>query len=204
MWCSAACRIWTLRHPGLARGRVCARCGKGFEARVDAVYCSRFCCDVSRGVVHFRPEGAVIDCAVCGFRKAVQKANAKVCHLPECRRAWQHARTSGWRKANPERYQELQRRRDQARRARRRGLTSVVEHLTAREIFERDAWRCALCSGSVSKALRFPDPLSASIDHIVPLSLGGEHSAANVQLAHLGCNMRKGVAAANEQLRLVG
>ena len=31
-----------------------------------------------------------------------------------------------------------------------------------------------------------------SIDHIVPLSWGGLHSWANVQLAHHGCNTAKG------------
>lgn len=35
-------------------------------------------------------------------------------------------------------------------------------------------------------------PMSASVDHIVPLSRGGEHSMANVQCAHLSCNSSKG------------
>lgn len=30
------------------------------------------------------------------------------------------------------------------------------------------------------------------MDHIVPLSRGGEHSLDNVQCAHLSCNCRKG------------
>jgi 5-methylcytosine-specific restriction endonuclease McrA len=34
--------------------------------------------------------------------------------------------------------------------------------------------------------------MSASVDHIIPLVLGGEHSMANVQAAHLVCNLRKG------------
>lgn len=33
--------------------------------------------------------------------------------------------------------------------------------------------------------------MSASVDHIVPLSRGGEHSMNNVQCAHLSCNCSK-------------
>ena len=36
-----------------------------------------------------------------------------------------------------------------------------------------------------------PEPLAATLDHIVPLSCGGEHSEANVQLAHFLCNSTK-------------
>jgi hypothetical protein len=34
-------------------------------------------------------------------------------------------------------------------------------------------------------------PLSASIDHIVPVAAGGTHTRANVQIAHLFCNQHK-------------
>jgi len=37
-----------------------------------------------------------------------------------------------------------------------------------------------------------PHPESLSIDHIMPLSLGGKHIRANVQLTHLICNLKKG------------
>jgi 5-methylcytosine-specific restriction endonuclease McrA len=38
---------------------------------------------------------------------------------------------------------------------------------------------------------RFPDPLSPSLDHVVPLARGGEHTYGNVRTACLGCNVRK-------------
>lgn len=59
-------------------------------------------------------------------------------------------------------------------------------------IYERDGWMCQLCGEPVDPALIFPDRLSATLDHIVPLSLGGTHDPSNVQLAHLGCNSAKG------------
>lgn len=43
----------------------------------------------------------------------------------------------------------------------------------------------------MAKERRHPDPLCASIDHIVPLSQGGTNDLTNLQLAHLRCNLRK-------------
>lgn len=67
-----------------------------------------------------------------------------------------------------------------------------VDEVVARDVFERDGWLCQLCGGGVDGSLSFPEPGSASVDHIVPLSRGGSHTWENVQLAHLGCNMSKG------------
>lgn len=63
---------------------------------------------------------------------------------------------------------------------------------TNAEVFERDGWVCGLCDEPVSPGAVYPDPLSASLDHVVPLSRGGAHSLENSQLAHLACNVRKG------------
>jgi 5-methylcytosine-specific restriction endonuclease McrA len=52
--------------------------------------------------------------------------------------------------------------------------------------------------------LHYQHPKAVSIDHIVPLSLGGHNTKANVQLAHLGCNISKGNRGGGEQLRLIG
>jgi HNH endonuclease len=60
------------------------------------------------------------------------------------------------------------------------------------DIGERDRWRCRICGGQVAKWRRFPDPLSASVDHIVLAALGGTNDPANLRLAHLGCNQGRG------------
>lgn len=76
---------------------------------------------------------------------------------------------------------------------RRSALASVeVESISRLKVYERDEWICGLCGLPVDPRLRHPDPMSASLDHILPISLGGSHTWDNVQLAHLHCNCSKG------------
>lgn len=73
------------------------------------------------------------------------------------------------------------------------------------EIAERDKWRCGICGGTVPQDAVWPDPLSASLDHVVPLTEpGATHDPANVRLAHLACNTARGNRGGNEQLALIG
>jgi 5-methylcytosine-specific restriction endonuclease McrA len=91
-------------------------------------------------------------------------------------------------------WDERRRENYQRRRALKRGADA--EQITNVEVFERDGWVCGLCFEPVDRAVLWPDPLSASLDHILPLSRGGSHTLANVQLAHLGCNVEKGARVA--------
>ena len=51
---------------------------------------------------------------------------------------------------------------------------------------------CALCGRPVDFSLKFPDPMSPTIDHIIPIAKGGHPSdIENLQLAHLACNRKK-------------
>lgn len=68
------------------------------------------------------------------------------------------------------------------------GKYGVVDRLA---VFERDGWICQLCGDPVDPELRHPAVMSATIDHVVPLSWGGDHSMENCQLAHLSCNSSK-------------
>ena len=44
----------------------------------------------------------------------------------------------------------------------------------------------------INARVHFPDPQCATLDHVVPIARGGGHTRANVQAAHLGCNLKKG------------
>ena len=51
---------------------------------------------------------------------------------------------------------------------------------------------CGICGKPVDFSLKFPNPLSACIDHIIPVDKGGHPSdIGNLQLAHLTCNRQK-------------
>ena len=78
-------------------------------------------------------------------------------------------------------------------RRRRRRLAEVPrDPYTKDSIAERDGYVCGLCGRSVDMSLKYPDRMSASIDHILPISKGGDDTLVNVQLAHLRCNLIKG------------
>ncbi|MEU7032722.1 HNH endonuclease signature motif containing protein [Streptomyces sp. NPDC046237] len=87
------------------------------------------------------------------------------------------------------------------RRAAKRG--GISESYTLAQIAERDQWLCQLCRKPVPEEARVPDVLAPTIDHIVPVSKGGDDTRANVQLAHFGCNSSKG-ARGSQQLALIG
>lgn len=77
-----------------------------------------------------------------------------------------------------------------ARRARKH--EAFVESVSVDVVASRDGFSCGICKTRVDMSVQYPDPLSRSLDHVVPLALGGEHSYANTQLAHLACNVSKG------------
>ncbi len=51
---------------------------------------------------------------------------------------------------------------------------------------------CAICGLPVDKTLKFPHPMSPTVDHIVPVAKGGHPSDLdNLQLTHFTCNRQK-------------
>lgn len=70
---------------------------------------------------------------------------------------------------------------------------------THRKQFERNKKKiyatqdiCAICGKPVDFSIPYPHPLSACIDHIIPVSKGGHPSDINnMQLAHMTCNRQK-------------
>lgn len=51
---------------------------------------------------------------------------------------------------------------------------------------------CGICGRPVDKSLRWPHPLSPTVDHIIPINKGGHPSdLSNLQLAHWACNRKK-------------
>jgi 5-methylcytosine-specific restriction endonuclease McrA len=76
------------------------------------------------------------------------------------------------------------------RRAIERGV--ATERYTRTEIADQHDWTCALCGDEIPKDLHYLDPLALTIDHITPLTRGGDDLRSNVQPAHRRCNTSKG------------
>ena len=61
----------------------------------------------------------------------------------------------------------------------------VKRNVVRRVLFCRDSWRCGYCG-------RTGGPRDLTVDHVKPLSRGGEHTWDNVVAACRRCNHRKG------------
>lgn len=61
-------------------------------------------------------------------------------------------------------------------------------------IWRRDDWTCTYCGGRVRPYEHFGGrhPLVANVDHVRPVSEGGETDDANLVTACTACNTRKG------------
>lgn len=63
----------------------------------------------------------------------------------------------------------------------------------ARKIIYASQSVCGICGQPVDFDRKFPDPWSATLDHIHPIAKGGDPAdISNLQLAHLQCNRMKG------------
>lgn len=122
----------------------------------------------------------------------------------EARIAWQVA----WKKANPDKVAEYgrtynERHRDRAnatarlRVAKRYALKlkRTVGEIDTDALWATQGGACGICEVAIDPALRWPHPMSKSLDHIHPLARGGAHAQDNLQWAHLVCNIRKGAKA---------
>lgn len=66
-----------------------------------------------------------------------------------------------------------------------------VEKISPCKVFSRDNWTCWICSQPIDRTQRHPEPLAATIDHVIPISKGGDHTYSNVRCAHSRCNSVK-------------
>jgi 5-methylcytosine-specific restriction endonuclease McrA len=89
----------------------------------------------------------------------------------------------------PTRAQRKEQLRGYRKRARRLGV--AYDPIAPHDVFVRDGWVCGVCSEAIDPDLRYPHLMSASVDHVVPMSRGGGHVWDNVQAAHFMCNSLK-------------
>lgn len=175
----------------------CQRCSKQFDAHPNTKWCAECKVELNReyGRINWRkyykrPTHAKRTCANCG-KWFTPDHGAQLYHSSQCaERAYKNDENA------KKRQKEYMQRRKQWSRKPPGG-----EKVYRARIFDRDNWTCQLCGKKVNKRLHWPNPMSATLDHIVPLANGGQHIPENCQLAHFMCNStRSNVGGA--QLRL--
>lgn len=100
-----------------------------------------------------------------------------------------------------ENVREQRRNREKARRAKER--QTAVEPVKRREIFDRDGWRCQRCGVKTRPDWNPKHDRYPSLDHIVPIARGGEHTVRNLQTLCLGCNVGIRDDMSGKQLRMM-
>lgn len=158
--------------------RTCDFCGDEFTTSIKVKkYCSAACCS-DAGKLKKRMEWAesfvpsVFSCEWCGTEVETVMGNPRKQYCSnECQRL-------------ASKHRERVKRRMQMEEA-------YVENVLIRELYKRDEGICKLCGRPVHECVDSTDDWSATIDHIRPVSKGGEHSYANTQLAHRLCNSMK-------------
>jgi 5-methylcytosine-specific restriction endonuclease McrA len=171
--CIVCCRIFTFPKPKVGRyPRLCSE-----ECRAERMR--------HHVNVRYVPSAYSVQCQRCDKPFIASRSHAKVCSLA-CRQAIKRVKMKarGYKRPPQDAYWAL-------KRARKRSAT--VERVDPYVVFERDQWRCHICKKKTKPALRGKhEPLSPELDHIVPLSEGGEHSYRNTACSCRECNMRKG------------
>jgi hypothetical protein len=76
------------------------------------------------------------------------------------------------------------------------------ENVNRFDIYRRDGGRCWLCSKPISLELRSPHRMSFTLDHVVPVALGGHHVASNLRAAHFICNSLRGAKGSGQLVLL--
>jgi 5-methylcytosine-specific restriction endonuclease McrA len=205
--CSTACGNELKRRPHPPRQ--CEHCKEEFIPVLlpKSRFCSKTCSIAER---HIGKASKLVsrvrfpDCTSCGKPFCTRNSRATTCSR-ECRRRavadWANARY-----ANDSTYRDRNLAASHARRAEKLGLGSKRILLTY--LIDRDSGQCQVphCCFINRKVAAWgtKGPKRPSIDHITPISKGGEHALHNVQLAHYRCNLAKNNRGSGDQLALIG
>jgi len=163
--------------------RTCTVCEQAFTTdRAAKTRCCR-ACDLKHAsawalrqaeALH-RQDAKVVGCAECGcnFCPVYGASNATLCMVCKESRARAHKAASRLLRKAKER-------------------AAKVETVDPYKVFEQAGWLCRLCGVATPRVKRGSyEPDAPELDHIHPLSKGGEHSYANTQCACRACNAAK-------------
>jgi hypothetical protein len=157
---------WCCLSKPITNGYVCSDCRKVVDS-------------FRRKTQRNRKEKVCIICSSVFTNRTSQ--SSKLCS-DQCKH--EHARATGVLSA--------QRARSRARRASLE-VSQKVGNVNPLTVFIRDGWCCAYCGTSVRQyeANGYLAGDEATLDHVKPLSIGGEHSYDNIVTACWNCNTKK-------------
>lgn len=151
----------------------------------DNTHRARGLCSTHYNLLIMRPgtrhRRVTVPCTVCGTVVSRKPSDSRPTCSPECRQLLTHGVAAKGRSDRDD---------DMVYRARRYGAR-IVDRVNATDVFEAAGWRCYLCGTPVSTDVDCYQPTSATVDHVTPLALGGDHSYANCRCACFSCNSSK-------------
>lgn len=121
--------------------------------------------------------------------KEKQKEIDRTCECPECGKIFEGTGVQGGKRYCSDACRKRKQNRGHDRRLNRCNIRD--NSITLKKLYERDGGVCQICGAKLSFS---GDPNSdeyPSIDHIIPISKGGDHVWNNVQLACRRCNTEK-------------
>lgn len=158
----------------------CAKCGKVRlykNKHYENCLCPRCEMFESRKTNGFPIKEKALECIRCN-RSFVGKNAGTMCY--SCRLDTKRKRNRKARK--PE---------DKSIRSRARKAGVYIEVVNRKVVYERDKYKCKECGVKVVISKTY-QPNMATIDHIVPISLGGPHTYSNVRTLCHSCNSKRG------------
>jgi 5-methylcytosine-specific restriction endonuclease McrA len=202
-WCNAHYRRLLKAGPLSVRQGTCQDCGASFTAPGTGPVaprcrpCANSVMDRQQREWHAATYVPVIPARVCfgcgeQYNPPARDTNSLNCVA--CRIIARREVARERARQNPVKLTDRKRLQLKAAKHRRRVRIRFAHHdyFTALDVFERDEWACKICGLVIDPNEKFPSRDSASLDHIVPLALGGTHTLDNVQTACMGCNWAKG------------
>lgn len=189
VYCSDECKEKT-KNPKQAKPKYyCHICGAEIKSR------SKFyCCEDCRKEYERRKsrdhsmkdyQSKIFICKVCGTKIITVYGDKRrnICS-EDCEKALKlmHKRST-------EKHKE---KRKERKHAREKLINKIKkENVSYEELYERDKGICKICGMPISKNRKINNNWDGTVDHIVPLSCGGEHSNSNCQITHRICNSIK-------------
>jgi len=156
--------------------RPCHHCGSVFQARQK----DRQCCSIEcvRERQRFNTAIAGDSCIDCGSKREFYSQRCEACRRKHAEQVKHSEPAKRWKK--------------QAKAKRRaRGKSVISAPVSLVDVVRAHGKRCHLCGKDVDLST-INQPTSATMDHVVPLALGGWHDLNNLRPAHHLCNSLKG------------